>query len=952
MRLTESLRHLLLPLKKLCFEIAVIVFLIARESPAGWREEVTAADSLFKAKQYASAISQLDRALASVVSAPDVADTAIATIHHKTGNAHYRLGEFGLAAEAYARAVEIRTVAVGREDFDVSKSLFNYGRCRYEESLFAQAENAFRRVIGIRERVLSATDTLLSGPLQNRGLALQELSRYDEAEECYLRAVQIETSASTADSQRMDRPLVNLGYFYREMGRFADAADCYARALCIRKSRDAADPVAVASVLNNLAGIQRDTRNYAAAESLLRAGVDLHRQSGIRDSLLFAETLGNLGSICLRGDRIAEAENHIRLAADIAQTASASTPADVALHCAKLGVLLDVMGKHEDAERFVRWSLFQAQSIFGPTHPRVASLHSLLAVILRHRNFWEEALGEERLALDIRRGLFARGAETVPEMEALQFARLLQLESHNLLSLLLDDPVHERDEVEIASACFETKGVVARLGQARRAQLRADRDPAVAVILDSLRAARQRLSEKFVSRPAATGAEWNLLETECERLERELNRHGSSMLRDGLLRPLPPEDLAAHLAADAALVEFVKYNHRRTSHRSYPHYLAVVLRCDGHPGVVELGPAPAIDSLVSEFVGRISNHHFHDVASFRRISSRLYGLIWQPLAQAVGDAREILVSPDGSLHRVSFASLVTDEGDYLMERHALHLLNAGSDVIGLETARVARGGGLLAFADPDFNLPPSGLETQSIQPDIGTARKSSSRFQVGSLPATRNEVRQIAEMWNRRFGEQAEVYTGRDATEERFKKVAHGSRVIHLATHGFFVDGDDASGGIALDDFEGFVSQSPFLQSGLLFAGANRPSRNSADGASEDGILTAEEALDVNLSGTALVVLSSCESGRGEMWSGEGVYGLARAMRISGAGTVICSLWRVDDRSTAEFMKALYSTEAESIPQLMQSVTLERLSFLRASGESDHPYYWGAFVAIGDRRLP
>ncbi len=202
--------------------------------------------------------------------------------------------------------------------------------------------------------------------------------------------------------------------------------------------------------------------------------------------------------------------------------------------------------------------------------------------------------------------------------------------------------------------------------------------------------------------------------------------------------------------------------------------------------------------------------------------------------------------------------------------------------------------------------------------------------------------------------------TGGRASEPSFKKWAPDSSLLHLATHGFFLGegcgstavGTRSAQAVLHDDalHGGMLSGNPLLLSGLALAGANQRSQAGPEG--EDGILTSEEIASMDLSAAQWVVLSACETGVGEIQSGEGVLGLRRAFQLAGAQTVIMSLWKVDDRATLAWMRRLYEdrgkglTTAESVHQAKLTTLQER----RAKGKSTHPFYWGAFVAAGDWR--
>ena len=199
------------------------------------------------------------------------------------------------------------------------------------------------------------------------------------------------------------------------------------------------------------------------------------------------------------------------------------------------------------------------------------------------------------------------------------------------------------------------------------------------------------------------------------------------------------------------------------------------------------------------------------------------------------------------------------------------------------------------------------------------------------------------------------LLTGRLASETAFKRQAPGHRVIHVATHGFFMTGRCASSGAAAADRSMGGSapapgESPLLLCGLALAGANRRAQATSG---DDGVLTAEEASAMDLSGVDWAVLSACETGVGEVRAGEGVFGLRRAFQIAGARTVIMSLWAVDDAATVRWMNALYDArfrQGHATAESVREASLAAIRDRRAHGLSTHPFTWGAFVAAGDWR--
>ena len=197
---------------------------------------------------------------------------------------------------------------------------------------------------------------------------------------------------------------------------------------------------------------------------------------------------------------------------------------------------------------------------------------------------------------------------------------------------------------------------------------------------------------------------------------------------------------------------------------------------------------------------------------------------------------------------------------------------------------------------------------------------------------------------------QATVLSGEQATEAALRRVS-GPRILHVATHGFFLrDGDTATGRTAqpAPDLTGTRlgkwvawTENPLLRSGLALAGANQ-GKSGAD----DGVLTALEAAGLDLWGTKLVVLSACDTGVGEVRNGDGVYGLRRALVLAGSESQMMSLWPVSDRSTRDLMIAYYTNLAQSVGRA-EALRQAQLGLLR-DARRRHPYYWAGFIQSGE----
>jgi CHAT domain-containing protein len=426
--------------------------------------------------------------------------------------------------------------------------------------------------------------------------------------------------------------------------------------------------------------------------------------------------------------------------------------------------------------------------------------------------------------------------------------------------------------------------------------------------------------------------------------------------------------------------------------RSVPSYLAFVVRSGEEiPTVVPLGDRRTVDRLLADWREQVGSpprglrgSGAQRNKEYRRSGHRLREAIWDPVARHVGSVDRVLIVPDGALHLVNLAALPSGRERYLLEDGpVLHYLSSERELVPPREKRVAASG-LIAIGGPDFDAAPrqserSLLAQAKLDTPAATALASSGATYRSSPPScraflgesfppllgARAEAVAIAKLWRENLaparGEEAAVLTLTDgaASELAFKRLAPGRRVIHVATHGYFLQDEctsvitatrEAAASGDPDYAPATLGDNPLLLSGIALAGANR--RKGREEGDEDGILTAEEIASLDLGDTDWVVLSGCETGLGKLQAGEGVLGLRRALQIAGARTLIMSLWRVEEEATREWMARLYRARLSGLSTIeaVRRASLEALEARREAGESTHPFFWGAFIASGDWR--
>lgn len=366
-----------------------------------------------------------------------------------------------------------------------------------------------------------------------------------------------------------------------------------------------------------------------------------------------------------------------------------------------------------------------------------------------------------------------------------------------------------------------------------------------------------------------------------------------------------------------------------------------------------------------------------------------YQLFWRPIGNRLRGIKKIYFSPDGVYNQISIYTLQNPASKkFTIDEFEIQLVNNTKDLLSYDfSAQSNFNNTAYLFGFPNYNLgalesqqSSSGTKTdlsdysQAAAENRGTrgggergARGSrGNRGERGSgfqgslprgirgnllrymrsnqtlalLPGTKKEVGLIDSLY-KKSNFPPTVYLSNEALEESIKQVK-APQTLHIATHGFFLENEEGA-----EDADAYV-ENPLLRSGLVLAGANSYiTTGSVDDAGtyeEDGILTAYEAMNLNLDNTELVVLSACETGLGEIKNGEGVFGLQRAFQVAGADAIIMSMWTVDDNATQELMTNFYEEWLKSGNKHKSFITAQK----RLKEKRPAPYFWGAFVMIGN----
>lgn len=300
---------------------------------------------------------------------------------------------------------------------------------------------------------------------------------------------------------------------------------------------------------------------------------------------------------------------------------------------------------------------------------------------------------------------------------------------------------------------------------------------------------------------------------------------------------------------------------------------------------------------------------------------------WQPIAEVVGPTATIFLSADGVYNQINLEAIPVSDEEYVLDNSNIILVSNTKDIY-LNSLKEPLDKNINAsmFGNPIYYLEAS----------------ANSKQEIGQLKGTEIEINEVDQLLT---GKGWDTTTKMEtlATEEAIKSVQN-PEIMHIATHGFFTPQDKVEQGALEGQNEAKLAENPLLRTGLLMAGAgDLLNKTKFNYNIEDGILTAYEAMSMNLDRTDLVVLSACETGLGDLTVGEGVYGLQRAFMVAGAKTLVMSMFKVNDEATQKLMINFY--------QKWLATGNKRESFIQAKkelrNEFKDPIYWGAFIMIG-----
>ncbi len=696
--------------------------------------------------------------------------------------------------------------------------------------------------------------------------------------------------------------------------------------------------------------------NYREAEPLYQRSLAIREQALGRDHPDVAQSLNGLAVLYSNMGNYSEAEPLYQRSLAIKEQTLGSDHPSVATSLNNLALLYQNMGNYSEAEPLYQRSLAIWEQALGSNHPDVAISLNNLAVLYQAQGNIDLATDYFTRTSNIEENNLSLIFTTGSEAQKQAYMNTLSGTTHRAISLHLQDAPNNPEVAQLAlTTLLRRKGRILDALTDNIQLIRENLTPENQQLLDQLADTRTQLATLIYNKPENLDGEAYKtqvanLKAEANQLEAELSRRSAEFRT--LSQPVTIEAIQQQIPENSVLVELTLYQPFDVNNRQWgdPRYAAYILHATGEPQWVDLGEAAPINAAAKDLQNSLAR--YGNLTTLQETARELDSLLMQPIRAKLGDKTHILMSPDSQLNLIPFAALVDENNQYLVENYQITYLTTGRDLLRLENKQQPRQAAVIV-ANPDYDEP--GVNNSEIAFNRGSNQRSSDidSIRFGELPGTAAEADAIQPLLPN-----ATVLTEAKATEQAIKQV-EAPRILHVATHGFFLNVDLVAPTANPFENRGFVGvqarpdadftpsapvnqENPLLRSGLALAGFN----SRSGGGSEDGVLTALELAGLNLRGTQLVVLSACETGVGDVANGEGVYGLRRALAIAGAESQLISLWKVSDEGTKDLMVDYYQRllSGEGRSAALREVQLAMLQ----DAEYQHPFFWASFIPSGE----
>lgn len=786
-------------------------------------------------------------------------------------------------------------------------------------------------LVSLAERQEPELKELYVQSLQEQGILFLETGSYSRAERILLDAYQKVTAEMNRDFLLTELSN-NLAQVYDKLNIYDKALDYYQESLRRCTTSYAKNSLPCVILQNNIAGVYLKQDNIQQAIENYRTVIAEFEKLLSPTDPLYITALNNVATAHRKNNQPDVAQQYLGKAQRLLANNGADRSDLAATIYNNIAVINTAQGDYDKAAKHYENAYEIKKAIYGDNSVLLLDLISNLAV-----TYW--ALNKPQLSIP----LFKKSMQLATRQVTYVFPNLNEREQVQFYQKLKED--FERfntiaiqwagNDSELLAQMFQNRTIIKSLQffthQRRNNHIGAKNDAELNDLVLKLKDCRDRLGHLYQLplNQLGAGSEITGLEKQVDLLEKTISLRTSEVLYGDNMtaEEIRWQSLVARLQPDEAIVEMVrfrKYDRHSSRKKDYfgfadsVYYAALILTSETTtaPELVLFKDGANLETRYYNYYRNAIKYNVQDELS--------YHFFWRPLEAKLSGKRKIFFSSDGVYHRINVNTLRDSRSGKFLLEHAdiVYLLNPIQFMEKKLPVKEMKRDAVL-MGDPVFDM------------DVSKPRERSVEFNYfTSLPGTQEELRAIDRLLKKHSWRSGLFLKGA-ATEENLKAV-RSPGVLHLASHGFFSSEVVALNAEAKNEF--------LFHSGLVLAGANQSLSTGSTSFSNDGIVTAFEVMNLDLTNTQLVVLSACETGLGKIENGEGVFGLQRSFMQAGARNVLISLWKVDDQATRDLMIKFYEylTGGNSLHDSLKKAQSDQAKL------SLDPALWGGFVLVGN----
>ncbi|MEO9872617.1 CHAT domain-containing protein [Ekhidna sp.] len=801
--------------------------------------------------------------------------------------------------------------ALGKTVANISILTHAEGKYNLSEELIKQTTNYFSEEIGLKSIALASLNN-------NHAVIAQSQGRYTEAEKYFEEAEKIIGNNDRIGSLSHAIITSNKALLYNEIGQFEEAKSAIQKAIDMASGEIRSKGRDNVSFQINQGLIHYSAGEYAVAENIFRKIIELKEKRFAKNQTDVGNTKNYLAATLMESGNTDEVEQLLKDALSIFEKKyNRDHPAYVKTEHNLARYQLFV-GNLSEAARLLESVNAKYEDFFGVKHPDYLSSLEDMAVVSWKSGDISQATNRFNRVISSNLQLVEDYFGAMSEYEKGQYWAKVRPSILKYYAFAVENGKSNPELLtEMYNIHLKTKGILLSASTKVREQILNSNDEKLKLTYNQWVESKENLIHYYsFSKAQLTELEIDLpaLEAEANSLEKKLNQLSSSFAQSNKLPSISLTEVKSKLGSADAAIEIVGYpvfDRSFTGGRKYAFLIATLDSVNPEVVVIDNG-----QDLETKYAKAYLN-----MVKLKAQDRITYDKFWRPVDEQLKGKKNIHLSLDGVYFQVNIGALQRPDGSFVSDALNLNLYSSTRDLVKSKNTE-------FASKKADFFG----------YPDFGT------KGLLAALPGTKTEIEAVSQI-TRTKGFATNTYMQNQATEENFKRISSPS-LLHIATHGFFLPESKASGDKVFGVEVNQAKDNPLLRSGLMLANAEQTMGEATQGTevntSDNGVLTAYEVITLDLKDTDLVVLSACETGLGEIKSGEGVYGLQRAFQVAGAESVIMSLWKVSDEATMQLMTSFYK-------EWMGGKRREEAFFAaqKTLRESfPEPYYWGAFVML------